>query len=69
MAIYKANDFDYFLFSAAAIRLGAIAVPMNANVAPDVAGRYFERVGASLLLSDGVSWRGCGRSRRTVCAR
>lgn len=56
VAIYKANDFDYFLFSAAAIRLGAIAVPMNANVAPDVAGRYFERVGASLLLSDGVSW-------------
>ncbi|OHX21881.1 class I adenylate-forming enzyme family protein [Chromobacterium sphagni] len=56
VAIYKANDFDYFLFSAAAIRIGAIAVPMNANVAPDIAGLYMERMGVSLLLTDCAAW-------------
>ncbi|TDR79759.1 class I adenylate-forming enzyme family protein [Paludibacterium purpuratum] len=56
VAIYKANDFDYFLFSAAAIRLGAIAVPMNANVPPETAGLYLSRVGASLLITDCANW-------------
>ncbi|AXT48654.1 MULTISPECIES: class I adenylate-forming enzyme family protein [Chromobacterium] len=56
VAIYKANDFDYFLFSVAAIRLGAIAVPMNANVPPETAGLYLSRVGASLLIADCVNW-------------
>ncbi len=56
VAIYKANDFDYFLFSVAAIRLGAIAVPMNANVAPETAGLYLSRVGARLLIADCASW-------------
>ncbi|MCX7293667.1 class I adenylate-forming enzyme family protein [Janthinobacterium sp.] len=52
LAIYKANQFDIFLFSAAAIRLGAIAAPINGNVAAAIAARYMENIGASVLVTD-----------------
>jgi long-chain acyl-CoA synthetase len=57
VAIYKANDFDYFLFSVAIIRIGGIAVPMNVNVAADIAARYMERMGVSVLLTDCAGWQ------------
>ena len=52
VAIYKANQFDIFLFSSAAIRLGAVATPINANVAGATAARYMETMGASMLVTD-----------------
>ena len=52
MAIYKANQFDIFLFSASAIRIGAIASPINCNVAAAVAARYLEKIGARVLVTD-----------------
>lgn len=57
VAICKANAFDYFLFSVAAIRIGAIAVPMNANVAARTASRYMERMGVTLLFTDQAVWQ------------
>ncbi|MCW8126115.1 class I adenylate-forming enzyme family protein [Microbulbifer halophilus] len=71
IAIYKANQFDYFLFSVAALRLGAIAVPINVNVAPEIAAGYMERLAAKLLVSDGAGWQklsgpGDGRLPATV---
>ena len=71
IAIYKANHFDYFLFSVAALRLGAIAVPINVNVAPEIAAGYMERMGAKLLVSDSAGWQkladlGAGRLPATV---
>ncbi|WP_226647050.1 class I adenylate-forming enzyme family protein [Microbulbifer variabilis] len=60
VAIYKANQFDYFLFSVAALRIGAIAVPINGNVAPEVALGYMERVGVTLLISDRSGWQKLG---------
>ncbi|WP_346838616.1 class I adenylate-forming enzyme family protein [Microbulbifer sp. SAOS-129_SWC] len=57
VAIYKANQFDYFLFSVAALRIGAIAVPINGNVAPEIAAGYIERMGARLLITDNGGWR------------
>ena len=52
MAIYKANQFDSFLFSASAIRIGAIASPINCNVAAAIAARYMEKIGARILVTD-----------------
>ncbi|AMX01443.1 class I adenylate-forming enzyme family protein [Microbulbifer thermotolerans] len=57
VAIYKANQFDYFLFSVAALRIGAIAVPINANLAADTAAGYMERLGVRLLITDSDAWR------------
>lgn len=57
IAIYKANQFDYFLFSVAALRLGAIAVPINGHVAPGIAAGYLGRMGAKLLVSDRARWQ------------
>lgn len=56
LAIYKANQFDLFLFSASAIRTGAIAAPINCNVAPAVAARYLEYIGARILVTDRVGY-------------
>ncbi|MFV8780963.1 class I adenylate-forming enzyme family protein [Microbulbifer sp. SA54] len=56
VAIYKSNQFDYFIFSVAALRIGAIAVPINVNVAADIAAGYMERVGVKLLMSDAGGW-------------
>lgn len=52
VAIYKANAFDIFLFSAASNWLGAIAAPVNANLDPAIAGPYIGRLGASVLVTD-----------------
>lgn len=52
VAIYKSNAFDYYLFGQAAIRIGAIAVPVNGNVEPAVAAAYLSRVAASVLFTD-----------------
>lgn len=52
VAIYKSNAFDIFLFSAASNWLGAIAAPINANLAPAIAGPYIGRLGASVLVTD-----------------
>ncbi|AKJ26893.1 class I adenylate-forming enzyme family protein [Caldimonas brevitalea] len=52
VAVYKRNDFDHFLFSLAAVRIGAIAVPMNVNVAGETAARFMERMGVRLLITD-----------------
>jgi long-chain acyl-CoA synthetase len=52
LAIYKANQFDIFLFSASAIRIGAIASPINCNVPAAVAARYLEKIGARVLVTD-----------------
>ncbi|WP_444929424.1 class I adenylate-forming enzyme family protein [Microbulbifer sp. SSSA002] len=57
VAIYKANQFDYFLFSVAALRIGAIAVPINGRIAPDTAASYMERMGVKLLLTDTHGWQ------------
>ncbi|MNQ12592.1 Long-chain-fatty-acid--CoA ligase [compost metagenome] len=57
VAIYKANHFDYFLFSVAAMRIGAIAVPINGKVAADIAAGYMGRMGVKLLISDGEGWQ------------
>ncbi|MFC6634231.1 class I adenylate-forming enzyme family protein [Microbulbifer taiwanensis] len=57
VAIYKANQFDYFLFSVAALRIGAIAVPINVNVAAETAAGYMQRLGVRLLVSDGGGWQ------------
>ncbi|AWF79671.1 hypothetical protein BTJ40_01835 [Microbulbifer sp. A4B17] len=57
VAIYKANQFDYFLFSVAALRIGAIAVPINGNVAPETAIGYMERMGVKLLVTDTSGWQ------------
>lgn len=56
VAIYKANQFDYFLFSVAALRIGAIAVPINANLAAETAVGYIERLDARLLITDSDAW-------------
>jgi long-chain acyl-CoA synthetase len=52
LAIYKSNQFDIFLFSASAIRIGAIASPINCNVAAAIAARYMEKIGARVLVTD-----------------
>ncbi|WP_181373233.1 class I adenylate-forming enzyme family protein [Massilia glaciei] len=52
LALYKANQFDLFLFSASAIRAGAIAAPVNGDLAPAVAARYLESIGARVLVTD-----------------
>ncbi|RZT38615.1 class I adenylate-forming enzyme family protein [Cupriavidus agavae] len=52
VAIYKANAFDIFLFSAASNWLGAVAAPINANLAPAIAGPYIGRLGATVLVTD-----------------
>lgn len=57
VAIYKSNEIDYFICSVAAFRLGAIAVPMNANVDAGIAARYLERMGTKLLVSDLEAWQ------------
>lgn len=57
VAIYKSNEIDYFICSVAALRLGAIAVPMNANVDSGIAARYLERMGTKLLVSDLEAWQ------------
>ncbi|MFA0811406.1 class I adenylate-forming enzyme family protein [Microbulbifer epialgicus] len=57
VAIYKTNQFDYFLFSVAALRIGAIAVPINGKVAPDITKGYLARIGVKLLISDRSGWQ------------
>jgi len=57
VAIYKANQFDYFLFSVAALRIGAIAVPINVNVSADIAAGYLKRMDAKLLVTDSGGWQ------------
>ncbi|MBC8006655.1 MAG: AMP-binding protein, partial [Prolixibacteraceae bacterium] len=52
LAIYKANQFDIFLFSASAIRIGAIASPINCNVSAAVAARYMEKIDTRILVTD-----------------
>jgi long-chain acyl-CoA synthetase len=58
LGIYKAGEFDSFLFSLAALRLGATAVPIPLAVAGDVAARHLERLDVRLLVTDG---EGCRR--------
>ncbi|MGL6162691.1 class I adenylate-forming enzyme family protein [Microbulbifer sp.] len=57
VAIYKANQFDYFLFSVASLRIGAIAVPINVNVSADIAAGYMARMDAKLLVTDSGGWQ------------
>jgi len=52
LAIYKANQFDIFLFSSSAIRIGAIAAPINSNVPAAIAARYMDNLGATTLVTD-----------------
>jgi long-chain acyl-CoA synthetase len=52
IAIYKANEFDLYLFGAAALRSGAIAVPINGNMDGTIALGYLDYVGASVLITD-----------------
>ncbi|MBI4508908.1 MAG: acyl--CoA ligase [Deltaproteobacteria bacterium] len=55
VAIYKANHFDIFLFSASCTRLGAISVPINGGLDPALLAAYLDYVGASLLITDATS--------------
>lgn len=52
VAIYKENAADYFLFGLAAIRAGAISVPVNGGMGATELLRYLEYTGASILITD-----------------
>lgn len=63
IAIYKTNEFDLYLFGSAALRSGAIAVPINGNMDAAIALGYLGQTGASVLLTDAAhleALRGAG---------
>lgn len=57
VAIYKANEFDLFLFASGAMRAGGIAAPMNANLDPEITARYLDHLGARVLMTDCSNFR------------
>jgi len=52
IVIYKENAFDLFLFAAAAIRIGAIAAPVNGKLASASFGKYVSYLGAKVVITD-----------------
>ena len=55
IAVYKENSFDYFILCCSAIRVGAIAVPINGSLDADIAARYMARLGVRILVGDSRS--------------
>ena len=69
VAIFKATEFDLYLFGIAALRSGAIAVPMNGEMDPSIATGYLASVAASVLVTDTGHWRALVRSGVPPCVR
>lgn len=55
VAVYKDNSFDYFLLSYAAMRLGAIAVPVNGGMRVGDLAYYLKQTGAKAICVDPAS--------------
>ena len=54
VGIWKANSLDYFFHSWAAMRLGAIAVPINGGMPVDILKGYLTLCKCTVLVTDGV---------------
>jgi acyl-coenzyme A synthetase/AMP-(fatty) acid ligase len=52
VAIYKTNSPDYFIYTAAIIRSGGIAVPVNSGMAAGKLSQYLSYTGASIVITD-----------------
>jgi long-chain acyl-CoA synthetase len=52
VAIWKTNSLDYFLWSFAAMRRGAISVPINGRMPPENMLRFARHCGARTLVTD-----------------
>lgn len=52
VAIVKRNNLDIFLFSLAAIRVGAIAAPINAGLSPKVMASYTKLIAPKVAVID-----------------
>jgi long-chain acyl-CoA synthetase len=66
VAIWKRNSLDYFLLSYAAMRLGAVAVPINGGMAVSGLTQFLALTGAKLLCTDHVSFASLGILKRDV---
>ena len=57
VAIFKDTEFDLYLFGTAALRSGAIAVPLNGQMDPAIASGYLRSIGVSVLVTDSAHWQ------------
>jgi len=69
LAIFKDTEFDLYLFSTGALRAGAIAVPVNGAMDPQVACSYLRNLGASVLVTDTAHWTGLREAGPPPCLR